>query len=300
VEAGAPVGVILNPRANAGRALRLLPRLAAALEATGRPYDIHVTAAPGDATDAARRFAGEGLPLVLAVGGDGTVNEVANGLVGQPATRLGIVPAGRGADFVRTLGGRRRPLKDLAGLFTAPSRLIDLGLATFGDGATRVFVNVAGVGFDAEVARRAARSRLPGRHTPYLAALAGAVIGYRNQAMTVEVGEERVTGTMRAVLIANGRFFGGGFEIVPDASLDDGLLDLALIGNIGRLDLLRTVPSLYRGQHTNHPLYRHQPVCSVHVSAPESSRIRVELDGELAGNPPVTISVLPGALWVAT
>lgn len=302
MESGGPVGVILNPRANAGRALRLLPKLAAALTATGRPYRIHVTAAPGDATDAARRFAGVGLPLVLAVGGDGTINEVVNGLIGQTSSRLGIVPAGRGADFMRTLGGPRRPLRDLAGLLAAPPRLIDLGLATFGDGATRVFVNVAGVGFDAEVARRAARSRLPGRHPPYLAALAGALVGYRNQAMSVEVGEKRMAGTMRAVVVANGRFFGGGFQIVPGAALDDGLLDLALIGDIGRLDLLRTVPSLYRGEHTGHHHYRHRPVCSVHVSAPAASRVlvRVELDGELAGFAPVTLSVLPGALWVAS
>lgn len=300
METGDPVGVILNPRANAGRALRLLPGLVAALAATGQPYQIHVTTAPGDATDAARHFAGKGLQLVLAVGGDGTINEVANGLVGQNGSRLGIVPAGRGADFMRTLGGPHRPLRNIAGLLTAPPRLIDLGLATFKDGTSRVFVNVAGVGFDAEVARRAVRSRLPGHHTPYLAALAGALVGYRNQVMTVEVGEERVTGRMRAVIVANGRFLGGGFKLLPGAALADGWLDLALIGDIGRLDLLRTVPSLYRGEHTGHPHFHCRPVCSVHVSAPAFKRMRVELDGELAGFAPVTLSVLPGALWVAS
>lgn len=296
MEPDSPVGVILNPRANAGRALRLLPALSDALTATGWRYHIHVTSSPGDATEAARRFADEGAKLVLAVGGDGTINEVANGLLGHEETRLGIVPAGRGADFLRTFGSADRPLADLAGLAGATPRRIDLGLATFVDGTSRAFVNVAGVGFDAEVARLSANSRLPGRHVPYLAGLARAVAGYRNQEMTVDVDGQEFEGVMRAVLAANGRFFGGGFMIVPAAEFDDGLLDAAIIGDMGRLDLLRTVPSLYRGEHTGHPCFHHLPARRMHVQC--ETRARVELDGELAGEAPVTFSVLPDALWV--
>lgn len=291
-----PLGVIVNPRANGGRAIRSLPRLTRALAATGWCYHIHVTSAPGDATIAARRFAGQGMRLVLAVGGDGTINEVANGLLGHDETCLGVVPAGRGADLMRTLGPRHRPLAAVAGLCTAPPRRIDLGLATFGDGATRAFVNIAGVGFDAEVARRTIRSRLPGRHTPYLTGLASAVITYRNRRMTVTIDGEPITGTMRAVLAANGQFFGGGFQIVPGARIDDGILNVAIIGDIGRLDLLRTVPRLYRGQHTAHPCFRQAPARLVHVESAVAAL--VELDGEVAGRTPVTFSVLPAALWL--
>lgn len=293
-----PVGVILNPAANAGRALSLLPVLTGALEAAGLRFQVHVTSGPGDATVAARRLVERGIPVALTVGGDGTINEVANGLLDQDTTRLAIVPAGRGVDLIRSLNGATRPRLDVARLLTAAPRRIDLGLATFASGSQRAFVNVAGVGFDAEVARRAARSRLPGRHTPYLAGMASAIIGYQNQEMTVAIDNDHISGTMRAVLVANGQYFGGGFHIVPSASLDDGCLDVALISDIGRLDLLRAVPSLYRGEHTNHPHFRHIPAHDVQVTAPPPAQ--VELDGEVVGAPPVTFSVLPGALWVAT
>ncbi|MDQ3411701.1 MAG: diacylglycerol kinase family lipid kinase [Chloroflexota bacterium] len=296
MESGPTIGVILNPRANAGRAIQVLPRLADALAAAEHCYQIHVTTAPGDASVAARRFAGQGIELILAVGGDGTINEVANGLLEHGGTRLGIVPAGRGADFMRTLAPSYRPLSDVAALAAAMPRRVDLGLATFADGACRAFVNVAGVGFDAEVARRTARSRLPGRHTPYLAGLATALLGYRNRDMTVTIDGERVAGPMRAVLVANGQFFGGGFRIVPAAAIDDGVLDVAIIGDIGRLDLVRTVPRLYRGQHTAHRAFRHLPARSVRVET--AATARVELDGELAGYAPVTFTVVPGALLV--
>jgi YegS/Rv2252/BmrU family lipid kinase len=298
MKTGPPVGVILNPRANAGRALGLLPALSDALAATGWRHQIYVTAAPGDATTTARRFVEQGAELVLAVGGDGTINEAANGLLGQERTRLGIIPAGRGTDLMRTLGGKHRPLTDLGGLCETAPRRIDLGLASFADGTSRAFVNVAGVGFDAEVARRSAASRLPGRHTPYLLGLARSLASYRNQEMTVEIDGERFAGAMRAVLAANGRFFGGGFQIVPDAALDDGMLDAAIIGDIGRLDLLRTVPSLYRGQHTGHPCFRHLRARRIDVAT--AAPALVELDGELAGAAPVTFSVLPGALRIVT
>lgn len=297
MEPGSPVGVILNPAANAGRALALLPGLTTALDLAGHPYRVHVTAAPGEATIVARQMVEQRVPVVLAVGGDGTINEVVNGLTGQDTTRLAIVAAGRGVDLMRSLGETRRPRLDLAGLLAATSRRIDLGLATFANGTSRAFVNVAGVGFDAEVAHRAARSRLPGRHTPYLAGLARALVHYQNQETTVTIDNDQISGAMRAVLVANGQFFGGGFHIVPSARLDDGCLDVAVITDIGRLALVRAVPSLYRGQHTNHPHFNHYPARTVHVTAPESAR--VELDGEVESPPPVSFSVLPGALSVA-
>jgi YegS/Rv2252/BmrU family lipid kinase len=298
MDPGSPVGVILNPTANAGRALSLLPGITMALEAAGRPFQVHVTSGPGDATLTARRLVEQRVPVALAVGGDGTINEVANGLLCQDTTRLAIVPAGRGMDLLRSLGSQGRSLLDVEGLLAAPPRRIDLGLATFADGRRRAFVNVAGVGFDAEVAHRAARSRLPGRHTPYLAGLASAIVRYQNQEMTVAIDNHQISGTMRAVLVANGQYFGGGFHIVPSAALDDGCLDVAIIGDVGRLELLRAVPSLYRGEHTNHRHFRHLPAREVHVTA--SPLARVELDGEVEAPPPVTFSILPGGLWVAT
>lgn len=288
--------VIINPKSAAGATKDRWAATASDLRAHFGAFQVAFTKRQGDGVELAKRSAETGRKFIIACGGDGTINEVANGLLGQDRTCLAIVPAGRGVDLLRSLGGRYWPATDLASLLTTPPRRIDLGLATVAGGACRAFLNVAGVGFDAEVARRSARSRLPGRHAPYLAALAGAVIGYRNQEMSVDIDGRRFTGTMRAVLAANGRFFGGGFEIVPSAALDDGLLDAAIIGDIGRLDLLRTVPSLYRGRHTNHPCFRHVPARAIRVET--ALPARVEVDGELAGEAPVVFSVLPGALRI--
>ena len=295
-----PVGVILNPAAGGGRALRLLPRLVAALRDCGEAHHVHVTAAPGEATDVARRFAGDGMRLVVAVGGDGTLNEVANGLLSAEApapVALGVVPAGRGADFARTLAAPCDPAAALARACRSTPLPIDVGRATFADGSTRVFVNVGGLGFDAAVAERAAGSRLPGSKAPYLRGLAGALVGYRNRHVAVDADGALVTGTVLAVIVANGRYFGGGFKIVPDAAVDDGRLDLAIVGDISRLDLLRQVPRLYRGAHVAHPKFTHLTARSIRVESAEPSR--VQLDGELVGTAPVTFTVESGALRIA-
>jgi diacylglycerol kinase family enzyme len=251
-----PLGIIVNPRAGNGRALELLPRVVDGLGVDAAVRHVHVTAAPREATAIARRFVADGFGLVVAVGGDGTVNEVANGLVdprGGTKTRLGIVPAGRGADLVRGLGWRREPAAALARIRRGAARTIDLGRATFGDGASRVFVNVAGVGLDAAASALAARSRLPGGIAPYLSSAAGALLRHGSYPMTVDVDGARVAGPMRAVIVANGGFFGGGLRIVPGAALDDGWLDAALVGDVSWIDLVRNARRVYRGTHVEHP-----------------------------------------------
>ena len=296
---GAAIGVILNPKAGGGRALRLLPRVVAALRELDELHHVHVTAAPGEAIEVARRFAGDGMRLVVAVGGDGTLNEVANGLLaaeGGPVP-LGVVPAGRGADFVRTLDGPKDPAAALARICRVAPRPIDVGRATFADGTSRAFVNVGGLGFDAAVAVRAANSRLPGSTIPYLRGLAGALVRYRNLPMTVDADGAHFAGLIRSVVVANGKFFGGGMKIVPAAALDDGLLDLAILGDLTRLDLVRNVPRVYRGTHVTHPKFTHLTARSIRVES--AAPAQVQLDGELVGTAPVTFTVEPGALRVA-
>ena len=288
--------MIVNPRAGRGRALRRLPALVAGLADLGIIAEIVVTRAPGAATGVAARFAARELPLVLAVGGDGTVNEVANGLLGASATRLAVIPAGRGRDLCRGLATSRGP-RSLATLLSAPGRVIDLGQAVFADGGERVFVNVAGVGFDAVVSRGANVSRWPGNHLPYLASVAGALAGWHNPEMTVRIDNQpATTGHCRTVVVANGPFFGGGFHIVPGARPDDGRLDVAVIGDITHRELVRMVPALYRGAHTAHPLYSHRPAASVAVASKPA--MPVQLDGEVSGATPVTFTVVPAALRV--
>ena len=294
------IGVIVNPAAGGGRGLRLLPRIVAGLRAAGCLCHVHVTAAPGEATDVAAAFARRGLGLVVAVGGDGTVNEVANGLIAAAAdgdqAALGVVPAGRGADFVRSLGLPRNPDAALLRIVNGTARPVDVGRVRFPDGASRAFANVAGVGFDAAVAARAARSHLPGATAPYLVAAAGALFRERPRHVTVNADGVRFAGRVLAVLIANGHSFGGGLRIVPDALTDDGCLDVAIVGDLSPLDLVRTVPLVYRGNHVRHPKFTLLRACSIEVGC--DLPIGVQLDGEVVGAAPVVFTVEPGALRV--
>ena len=292
------VGVILNPTAGGGRALRLLPRVVAALRRLEQSHEIHVTGAAGEAVDVAGRFASAGVHTVVAVGGDGTVNEVANGLLdsGLP-TALGVVPAGRGADFSRSLEMPRELDVALARIVRGTRRRIDVGRAAFADGTTRAFVNVAGLGFDATVAERAARSRLPGSTIPYLHGLLGTLVGYQNLPVALRADGTAVAGRALSVVIANGSYFGGGMRIVPGARLDDGRLDLTILGDLSKVELLRNVPRVYSGTHVTHPKFVHRTIERVHVESGESAR--VQLDGEVVASTPVTFSVVPGALVLA-
>lgn len=291
------IGVILNPRAGRGRAMRLLPTIVERLHRGSAEHMIHVTSRPGEAIDVARAMAEDGRTRVIAVGGDGIINEVANGLLaaGREAA-LGVVPVSRGSDFARTLGIPANVHAALRLALTGPVRTVDAGIATFDDGATRSFVNIAGVGFDAVVADRANRSRIPGSTLPYLSAIVGSLAGLKGLDATLIYGQAREDRRAYAVLVANGRSFGGGMRIVPRASLSDGRLDLAVLGDAGRLELLRTLPKVFWGGHVDHPAFHHTPIKQIRIETAEPAL--VELDGEVCGRTPVSFRVLPGALRV--
>lgn len=294
------IGVILNPAAGGGKGLRLLPKVTQALGALGERYHLQVTTARGEATELGRRFAAGGARLVIAVGGDGTVNEVVNGLLAageDRATTLGIVSAGRGTDFVRNLGLPTSVDAAVERAVRGSTHLVDVGRATFADGSSRLFVNAAGLGFDAAVADRAAKSHLPGSTMPYIRGVLGALVNYRNVEVEIEVDGASLTGRTCLALVANGEKLGGGMKLAPGAALDDGLLDLAIVGDIGKFDLLRNFPGIYRGRHVDHPKFSQRPARSVTVTTAKPTR--VQLDGEVVGGSPVTFTVEPRALRVA-
>jgi YegS/Rv2252/BmrU family lipid kinase len=292
------IGVILNPRAARGKAIQLLPEIVDLLRELGVSHQIHVTAAPGEAIEVARRFAEAGFGRVVAVGGDGVVNEVANGLLtaARPAM-LGVVPASRGSDFARSLGSPRQTRAALTRAVTGAPHSIDVGLVRFADGRERHYVNIAGVGFDAVVAERANRSRVPGSALPYLTAIGTTLARHRNAAVSIERDGRRSEQRACAVLVANGRCFGGGMKIVPQAAIADGHLDLAVIGDLSKPDLIRTLPKVFWGGHLGHPKFHTEPVAEVRVESPVP--LLVELDGEVVGRTPATFAIRPAALPVA-
>ncbi len=235
------------------------------------------------------------VPLIVAVGGDGTVNEVVNGATGEdarPRVALGVVMTGRGRDACRNLGLRRDPLAAARRLVEGHEVRLDLGLARW-PGGRRFFVNAAGAGFDAVVAAHAAR--LGGGGTvPYLLAVLHALRDYRPVEITVERGGDPWHGQAAGVVVANGAHFGGGMRIAPGADAGDGMLDVVLLGAFGRAELVAWLPTIYWGGHVRNAKVTTARVTSVRIAGP--APMPVELDGEACGATPLDVSVCPGAL----
>jgi YegS/Rv2252/BmrU family lipid kinase len=251
----------------------------------------------GSATDLARRAAADGWPLVVAVGGDGTVNEVVAGLVdetGSARATLGLVMTGRGGDVCRNFGVEADPARAVRRLVDGTDVHVDIGVAEWAGRPGRPFVNAAGAGFDAVVARRAADTGGSGTW-PYVRAVLASLLDHRPVAATIRVdGAVAWTGRLTAAVVANGAHYGGGMKIAPAAQPDDGRLELVVLGDLGRLELVRWLPAVYRGRHMAHPAVTTRPARVVTIET--VTPVPVHLDGEVAGTTPVRLAVRPGAL----
>jgi YegS/Rv2252/BmrU family lipid kinase len=290
--------VVVNPAAGNGTTRARVPSIRQALAAAGVVMECVETDGPGRATELAAGAARRGWPLVVAVGGDGTINEVVNGLIddnGQARATLGIVNTGRGRDACRNLAIPAGEAAAVARLCHGAERRVDLGVVEAAD-RRRYFVNAAGAGFDAAVAERA-RSRRGTGTVPYLLAVLGALRRHRPRLAAIAVdGTEPREQCVTAVVVANGAWYGGGMKIAPAAHPADGLLDVVVLGALGRLALLRWLPTVYGGGHLACPDVTTARARTVTITAPQP--LAVHADGEPAGRTPLCVRVLPGALRV--
>ena len=295
--------VVHNPTAGGGRAGRLAPQVIERLRGDGVQVAQHPTRSLEDARLAACQAAPE-VDAVVAVGGDGTVGACAAGLAdagpagGSPGgsgvrAALGVVPAGGGNDAARSLGLPADDPLAAAGLLTGLRRR-PADLATV---AGRAYLNVAGAGFDSEV-NRVANQRLGwarGRPRYVGAVLAQLVVGRTARFELVLDGRaQQVEGWL--VAVANGPSYGGGMRVAPRASLADGLLDVVVIGAIGKLEFLRTFPKVFSGAHVEHPAVAVHRAARVDLDADRT--LAVYADGEPAGTLPATFEVRPAAVTV--
>ncbi len=292
--------VIVNPVAGACSTYRKWPRIRALLQHIGLIFECQYTEGVGHAIELARQATEEGYPYLVAVGGDGTVNEVANGILSVDGrlTSLGVISTGTGSDFVRSAGIPRDPAKACSFLTSSRKMRIDVGVVEYcsgGEAKRRFFVNAAGVGFDATVVEKT--ERLPkyfGGTIPYIFGLLRSLLGYRNKLVNLGVGDRVEEARILSVVVANGRYFGGGMKMAPYAQLDDSLLDVVIVDDIGKFELLQALPTVYKGSHLAHPKVRMTKVSEVRVESKE--RILVHADGELLGEAPATFSLKPASL----
>src|SRR5204863_1075543 len=283
-----------NPASANGKTGQRWPSLHARAEALGLQGDVLLSERPGDLVELARAAATRH-DLVVVVGGDGTVNEVVNGLAGSSA-ELAVIPAGTGQDFGRTYGIPTRFDDAVRVAIEGEPKTIDLGRATYA-GGERFFANVGSVGMSGAVAKRAnSMSKALGGRATFYYALTREFLGWRNTDVTVtfDGGERR--GPMHDVIVANGCWHAGGMKLAPDARADDGLFDVVLIGDVSKLDFVTTSPKLYSGGHIGHP--RIEVVRTAAVAVDAARPLPIEVAGEPAGTTPARFEIVPGGLRV--
>jgi YegS/Rv2252/BmrU family lipid kinase len=301
--------LVVNPRSAAGRTGRHFDAIARAVRAEVGEFDCAFTTCSGDGSRLAREAVAAGAGLVVAVGGDGTASEVIHGLVNGSAPGLrevvfGYIPRGTGGDLRKTLGiGQDIPsaARTLAGQKVA---ICDLGRITFAghDGKTRVqhFVNVAGCGISGEVSRLVNEGlRLPSGKLSFMLASARALVGWSDPRVRWRADggawiEERIT----ALSVCNGRFFGGGMLVGPDARMDDGLFDVVVWSGLGIADFVTKKRMLYDGTHVRLPNTRVLRAKTVEVEPVGDARVLLDVDGEAPGRLPARFELLPQALQI--
>jgi diacylglycerol kinase (ATP) len=285
---------IVNPAAGAGRAGRAVAALHKAL--ASRDADVVLTQRPGQASDLARQAAQDGHTPIVGVGGDGTLQEIVNGLVRDSiAATMAVVPVGTGNDFARCVGLPTDLQEAVNLVYNGTPRTMDLGQC-----GQRLFVNAGGVGLDARVAIAAANMPRALRRgaLPYLLAVLREVVPNASSTLTIHLDDQVIEQRALMVAVANGRFYGGGMMICPMAVRTDGLLDLCVIGYLSRREVLSLLPKLFSGRHIGHPKVAFYQSREVHIEGPAGTF--VQTDGEIQGDVPVVFTAVPAAIRIMT
>ena len=303
--------VIVNPRSQGGKLGKRWPELA---ETLGRafPFDVVTTTAPGDATRLAREALRGGAERVVAVGGDGTVNEVVNGFFDEdghalaPEASLALVPYGTGGDFRRTLGIPIATADAAAVIAKNQRRKLDVGRLelTLADGtrARRMFANIASFGVSGVVDRLVNESGKRLGRLSFAVATARATWAYKNQRVQLVFDgdpKSRVELTINTVAIANGRYFGGAMMVAPDAEVDDGQFDVIALGDFHFGELLTSGRRLYKGTHLKMDKVTARRARIVEAEPLEPGAVvELDVDGECLGRLPARFEVVPSAIWM--
>jgi len=297
------IAVVWNPVA--GRGAHLWPHYEAQLKRRG--CSLHATQKAGDTARLTREAIEEGAQIVVAAGGDGTLGEVAGAVIESgEAVTLGVLPMGTGNDFARTIGVWGQPERALDAIFEGHTRRVDVGRIEC-EGAARFFVNVAGSGFDALVAKRINEwgKRPALRHArrvgAYLLAVAREMATFRSFDLTLELDGERIETGAVLVAVANAKSYGGGMLVCPYARLDDGLFDVCVIQSVSRTQFLRAFPGVFAGKHISHPKVMMRRCRTIRVESKQP--IPILADGEIIerkslGATSFECHVLPSSLGV--
>ncbi len=299
------IKLIGNPVAGKHALAKKWPEIGGKLKNILGDFSTEFTKNIGDATTITRRAVSEGYDTIVALGGDGTVNEVVNGFFENdglinPEARLGIISMGTGGDLAKTFESPDS-LEEAALCIKGNNiKKCDIGLLKClrldGKPVCRYFINIADAGFGGSLAGLVNNSsKALGPFFAYLSGLLRTLATYKNKTIQIQVdnsySEEQI---VNSVIVANGQFFGGGMWIAPKARIDDGLFEVVIIGDISRREVLANIHKLYNGTLENHPKVRYFQGRKVTLKS--NSDVMIETDGEQPGLLPATFEILPGAI----
>jgi len=275
---------VVNPVSGRGRAKAAWPLLEKALIELGIEYSVEWTQHPGHATDLASHAHTRGFSRVLSIGGDGTLREVIQGLLGTDI-EVGLIPAGSGNDFCRTLGVPRDPLRALDVALGGDVRQVNVGEI---DGTA--FINVAGCGIDADIAMLAAtKLRFLGGRLLYFASALVQLAVHKPKRYKLTIDGETISVNAYLIAAANGRYYGGGMMIAPNADPCDGLFDVCVVRHMSKAEFVVNLPRVYAGNHLGHPRVEMWRGRSVVVET--DSPARCQADGEVVATTPVRFQI---------
>ncbi len=298
------VKLIVNPNADIGRAWKLASDLRPVAEEFGGA-DWSGTVYPTHAIELARQAGQDGYEIVVAVGGDGTVHEVVNGLMQVPAAqrpRLGVVPMGSGNDFAKVMGSKPRPSEALYQVLTGKPKTIDIGTLSDEHGRVEYWDNTVGMGFDATVTIRSRNFTYLRGFSLYLAAVLQTIaLNHTSPLMKVATETESWEEPMLMLCACNGPREGGGFQVAPKARPDDGILSYIGVRKVSRPMMLRLLPEFMRGTHEHFPQIRTGQFTKLELES--SQPLTIHTDGEVYAGfgtniRRLSIEILPNALEV--
>jgi diacylglycerol kinase (ATP) len=296
---------IVNPNAGMQSVGKEWPHIEKKAKDRLGPFQVHLTKGPGDATRFARRAIVEGVELIVCIGGDGTLNEVVNGFMGEsgpirPETILGFVPRGTGCDFIKTVSIPRETEAAIDLIKSGNAHPIDLGRVEYidhqGQPARRYFHNVTSFGLGGEVDERVNRStKLFGGFISFIWATLISLMIYQKKRIRLKVDEDDFREmTSWNVVVANGQYHGGGMWVAPEAIVNDGFFHVTIIGNFTLPEVFWHLPKLYNGRLLQ--LKKVHSHVAKKIEAHSDQRVMIDMDGEQPGHLPIRIEIIPGAI----
>jgi YegS/Rv2252/BmrU family lipid kinase len=300
--------VIVNPESAKGMTRRRWGHIREGLRHFISDFRYEFTEKPLHAIEIARSAIRDGTELVIGVGGDGTMNEIANGFYDgatliNPGARLGILPSGTGCDLIRSLNIPNHLREALEVITEGPSQPIDVGQVTYraadGKSQKRYFLNIADFGVGGDVVHKVNTRRLERKATSYMRCLVSTMVHYKNKRVRIRVdGRELPRGEYLIGAVANGRVFGKGMKIAPDARLDDGLFDAVLVKGMKFMEFCRSGWRLMNGTHIRHSKVEVFRGRRVEADPEDDEPVLLDVDGDQLGTLPAVFEIVPHSLPV--